>query len=1263
MGAIQRPLLGAVNSRPEAPWQLTVLPDALRDRPVIRRLPFTTLPAAAGTSVTLPISLRVAGFSSAAQLTVVLTNRSGGVGSRISVVSSRVFSGEAQGMVDLREVVTLPPNSPPGWYSVWVSLANGGGVLDSIGSIGVIPITRGLFEIGEVLVESPLVADGVSVWNFNEPPGSVEFTDVFAQRWPLFLTSTELPESGVTSPYGKSLRFPASANPARSLVIPWQNTPAPPFTLGFWFNLQNGATLTTILGSGVYARDGLRMGLVTRGSNRLAAAWATQSGGTLELISTNKIRTNEWHHLALTFDGSLATLYVDGQRAVQQTGARLVPPSRPLMLQGGAITNEVTFAGQVDELLIASTVLSDSEVSGLVANYRASGTLLASVHSVPPRLLSIPDQRVRAGHLLKVSLPIHDGDYDLGLLSSDDLPSGALLDSARRTFHWTPSFSQTGLHLVTIRSTDLAQHTSESSFAIEVVPAEPPGPTNLFLYSVRSTNFPSVQPQLINITAGGIDGLLKAGERLVLEHATNPAARVRIVSLYGEEMYHGGFGLMPPLPAGHYFAETEGDRRHLVVLPTNYQGSSFFGFMADRPGHADAIARSALLRPGWRRVGTSVGWADIEATKGTYNWSGYDQWIAANRTNGSKVLILLVDDFPAWLRGATETTVITELKRYTRDYLRRNKTKIDVLEPFNEPSMHEYKLGAIRGLTNDYTLGAQFLARAYAEVAAVVRAEAGTNVPLAGPTWENIVMPFDRMQATMGAAGFGTSVSAGDFHDYVMGRRAPDGQGPAGFYNVARSSDIMRRNSGGAPFFVSEIGLHGQSALGYRSDPQAVSNEPYGETGISWYLGFRRAMVSMIMYHGAGAIAVSAHDFNIGAALEMGGMEPAPLGRTRGLKPQGTAHVMVGHWLNRSTAVVQGSKQDRLFVYAVQRPNNESLVFAWTPESKTLDMDSTKVAALLSSGSVKAHDIFGREFPPSMFHQEPILFRSSSLSPIALAGAVLDLETASCDGIIDAPAEECDCNNLGNETCASLGYGSGTLTCVSNRFNFAGCQFSHPQTFLSAHFPLNEVSGTAIQDISSRGAIAKLVSPNLSRNWVDSSRGRVLHLEGVPTNQPVEFLVVSNRSHQVLSSTNAPFTIALWVKVASRYPTNWTSILACDRYDVSGFRMALLNSGQLAWWTTQQRGNIDLVSPSVFPTNTWQHIAITYHPSGAKLYLNGEVVAETVNSLYLPSSTDLFIGHGMTGSNVYPLKGEVDDLRIYSRALSPQEIARIAAGP
>jgi hypothetical protein len=41
---------------------------------------------------------------------------------------------------------------------------------------------------------------------------------------------------------------------------------------------------------------------------------------------------------------------------------------------------------------------------------------------------------------------------------------------------------------------------------------------------------------------------------------------------------------------------------------------------------------------------------------------------------------------------------------------------------------------------------------------------------------------------------------------------------------------------------------------------------------------------------------------------------------------------------------------------------------------------------------------------------------------------------------------------------------------------------------------------------------------------------------------------------------------------------------------------------------------------------------------------------------------DLWIGHHGTGDEVYSFDGDLDDVRIYARALTAEEVARLAGG-
>lgn len=83
------------------------------------------------------------------------------------------------------------------------------------------------------------------------------------------------------------------------------------------------------------------------------------------------------------------------------------------------------------------------------------------------------------------------------------------------------------------------------------------------------------------------------------------------------------------------------------------------------------------------------------------------------------------------------------------------------------------------------------------------------------------------------------------------------------------------------------------------------------------------------------------------------------------------------------------------------------------------------------------------------------------------------------------------------------------------------------------------------------------------------------------------------------------------------------------------------------------------------PINTWSHLAAIYDGAGLKLYLNGSLVTSNSGSGAIPSTADpLFIG---TKSDVAPggdrFNGELDEIRLYNRALTLSEIQTLAGVP
>jgi len=72
----------------------------------------------------------------------------------------------------------------------------------------------------------------------------------------------------------------------------------------------------------------------------------------------------------------------------------------------------------------------------------------------------------------------------------------------------------------------------------------------------------------------------------------------------------------------------------------------------------------------------------------------------------------------------------------------------------------------------------------------------------------------------------------------------------------------------------------------------------------------------------------------------------------------------------------------------------------------------------------------------------------------------------------------------------------------------------------------------------------------------------------------------------------------------------------------------------------------------------WYHIAVTNEGAGVTLYLDGTILETGNVPINTPAGTPFIIGWpGSTYGEIRKLKGVVDEVRIYNRALAPEEIA------
>ena len=208
---------------------------------------------------------------------------------------------------------------------------------------------------------------------------------------------------------------------------------------------------------------------------------------------------------------------------------------------------------------------------------------------------------------------------------------------------------------------------------------------------------------------------------------------------------------------------------------------------------------------------------------------------------------------------------------------------------------------------------------------------------------------------------------------------------------------------------------------------------------------------------------------------------------------------------------------------------------------------------------------------------------------------------------------------------------------------------------LVGYWAMDEGSGTTLLDSSSPANNGTLP---VAGTWV--SPGKVgsyaLSLNGTS-----QYATVANDS---CLNITGPITLAVWLKPGQKATQHVLKKALMGTDD--GYELSLGNAGQ-AFFRLNQNTSRDTyrVNATVnYPTdgNTWVHLAATYDGSTMRLYVDGVLN----NSVAGPAAILTNTGQASIGAQrdgTYKFKGQIDEARIYRRALSASEIAALAGLP
>ncbi|TKG96505.1 helix-turn-helix domain-containing protein [Puteibacter caeruleilacunae] len=143
---------------------------------------------------------------------------------------------------------------------------------------------------------------------------------------------------------------------------------------------------------------------------------------------------------------------------------------------------------------------------------------------------------------------------------------------------------------------------------------------------------------------------------------------------------------------------------------------------------------------------------------------------------------------------------------------------------------------------------------------------------------------------------------------------------------------------------------------------------------------------------------------------------------------------------------------------------------------------------------------------------------------------------------------------------------------------------------------------------------------------------------------------------------NAQITVECWIKVRSY--SEWGAALSYvvdNSYNESGYSFSFYD-GKLRFMirTEQMAGQDWNFNPGVeMPLNQWCHIAGVYNGQSIKMYLNGALAQEkyisgSINWEHTPRN--LILGAFVDSNEMHYFDGELDEVRLWNRALSASEI-------
>ena len=147
-------------------------------------------------------------------------------------------------------------------------------------------------------------------------------------------------------------------------------------------------------------------------------------------------------------------------------------------------------------------------------------------------------------------------------------------------------------------------------------------------------------------------------------------------------------------------------------------------------------------------------------------------------------------------------------------------------------------------------------------------------------------------------------------------------------------------------------------------------------------------------------------------------------------------------------------------------------------------------------------------------------------------------------------------------------------------------------------------------------------------------------------------------------------TVAAWINLEGTIDRDITFATALSRQigtsEDQNYHLSLLFDGRPTLFITTDVGYVAPSAPNPVSRGTWTHLATLYDGALVRLYVNGtEVASAPLTGTFAPTTTPVILGGNSNDASGVPTElfpGRIDELMLYARALSADEIGQLAAG-